>query len=46
MVECWVVDPDVDGFSGNLLGVLIYYFDMGDVVLGGGCLIPCLCKLY
>ena len=34
MIECWVVDPDVDsfpGFSCNLFPVLIYYFEVGKV---------------
>ena len=33
MIECKIVDPDVDGFpdlSGDLFAVLIYYFEMGD----------------
>ena len=34
MIQCQVVDPDVDGFSGNLFAVLIYYFEVGDVSTG------------
>ena len=36
-IECWVVDPHVDGFldtSGNSFAVLIYFFDVGDAVMG------------
>ena len=31
MIKCWVVDPDVDGFSHNLFAVLIDYFKVEDV---------------
>ena len=37
MSGCLVVDSDVDGFPGfscNLFGVLIYYFEVGDVGMG------------
>ena len=37
MVECKVVDPDVEDFpcfSGYLFAVLIYYFEKGDVGTG------------
>ena len=30
-IECWVVNPDVDGSSGNFFAVLIFYFEVGDV---------------
>ena len=34
VIECWVVDTDLDGFPGlscNLLGVLVYHSEMGNV---------------
>ena len=31
MIECQVVDPDMNDFSGNSFAVLIYYFEVGDV---------------
>ena len=34
MNKCQVVDPDVDGFSGNFFAVLIYYFEVGEVGMG------------
>ena len=33
-IEHWVIDPDVDSFSGKLFAVLIYYFEMGYVGMG------------
>ena len=38
MIECWVVDPDVDSISGNLFAILIYYFEVGDLGKGVGVL--------
>ena len=36
-VECQIVDPGLDSFPGwycNLFTVLIYYFEVGDLVMG------------
>ena len=30
-MECQVVDPHLDGFSGNLFAHIIYYFEVGNV---------------
>ena len=37
VIECWVGDPDADGvldFSHKLLVILVYYFEMRDVISG------------
>ena len=33
-LEFWIVDPDVDGFSGNVFAVLIHYFQVADAGMG------------
>ena len=49
MFGCWVVDPDVDGLSGNLFVVFIYKFEVGhgstEVVVGFIVDVNCTCSM-